>query len=178
MLDNDVSSDRQDRREREGYVAPSSASAFLKLSDQSVEPDHISKMYFRNFKPSKVKLATPLSAELMGILKTHGVKVSTPKMKLLSEAPTTSSTQKYLRSLREGNIEIFQQKLLELNFLSNVLVSGYTDRKRPLRPVEAMDMALKLCDQGLELSEASGSEVSQDDLLKLFKLGWQNRNKS
>jgi hypothetical protein len=184
MLESDVSGDRQERREQEGFVTPSSASAFLKLILQdslvsiieSNEQDHISKMYFRRFKPGKVKVQNPLSAELLEILQVHGLDISVPAMKLLGSTKAPSTTQKYLGILREENETLFQQKLTELNFISNVLLSGFTDRTRALRPVEAMELAIEVCDEGLNYGKINGLELDQSNLIKLFKVGWKIRS--
>lgn len=181
LLEDDVSYERQQRREGEGFVAPSSASAFLKLIEQTsldelleqTEQDHISKMYFRSYKPRKIHTSTNISPELMKILNTHGVKINRPENKILASGQNLSMTKKYLFELRHQNETLFQTKLSELNFLANVVVSGYGKRKENLRPVEAMDLAFQACDKGLQYVTQIRPEINTSDLLRLFKIGWK-----
>nr|WP_295903446.1 DUF6178 family protein [uncultured Bdellovibrio sp.] len=179
-LEEDVSSEREQRKEQEGYVGPSSAAAFLKLIDQtslehlmSQEADPISTMYFRSFKPGRVRPFTPLSPELAKLLRTHGVKTEAPVLKIQSSKKLPSTMRSYLYELRENNTELFKRKILELNFLANVLVSGYSpNQKQHLRPVEAMDLAMRVCDEGFGYVK----DLPREDLVKAFKIGWKRRN--
>ena len=181
MLEGDVSYEREQRREKEGFVAPSSAAAFLKLIAQtsledllkSEEQDHISKMYFRNYKPSKVRQPSSISPELLKILNVHGVNVTTSKAKLLGTGKAPSAMKKYFMELNAQDEIIFQQKLSELNFLANILVSGYSGNKKRLRPVEAMDMVFHVCDEGLQYAIQHNIKIDSSEILKLFKVGWK-----
>lgn len=180
MLDSDVNSDRQERREKDGYVSPSSAKAFLKLIDQSsaeailqeTEPDHIANMYFRGLRPGKIIQKAPLSKELQLLLESHGIRATTSSSSLrkLSSGIKTSQVQKDLQDLQITSPESFKKKLAELNFLANVLISGYSpdSGKKFLRPVEAMELAIQICDLGY---------IHSQDLLKAFKLGWKRYTK-
>ncbi|WP_415061656.1 DUF6178 family protein [Bdellovibrio sp.] len=183
-LEGDVSHKRLERREEEGYVASSSAAAFLKLIAQtpledlarSDEQDHISKMYFRNLKLGKVKKYKPLSSELLEILKAHGVRVEPPlKTKQLAGPQKKPGIHSYLSGLRDAHEELFQKKLSELNFLANVLITSRANGKKSLRPVEAMEMAIQICDEGLQVSRRLKADVPEIELIKLFKLGWKSR---
>lgn len=182
MLDSDVNSDRQERREKEGYVGPSAAKAFLKLIDQTkvedilaeTDLDHLTKMYFRGLRPSKVLQRAPLSSEMLQLLESHGI---TPQEELSSAKRLTSrrrvsSVQRHLQELQQSNPEMFKKNLGELNYLANVLISGYapSDKKKKfLRPIEAMELAMEICDLGFAQST---------DLIQAFKIGWKRHRGS
>lgn len=186
MLEGDVSDEREQRREKEGFVGPSSAVAFLKLAQQtpletileSSEQDHISKMYFRGFKPSRVRQTQPLSQELLKILNGHGLHQKAEESLLkLQSSKSSSQLRTYLRDLRTQDEELFKKKILELNFVANVLLSGHGPQNKYLRPVEAMELAIQVCDEALSYVAQQNISIEKSDILKLFKIGWKLRGK-
>lgn len=181
MLELDVTYDRQERRENEGYVGPSAAKAFLKLVEntseegllQETEQDHLTKMYFRGLKVGKIVQRSPLSSEMLLLLESHGIKINDnlSQTKRLTSDKRISMVQLHLQELQTSDPELFKKKLSDLNYLANVLVSGYNSEnkmKRFLRPLEAMELALEFCDLGFDRST---------DLIKAFKLGWKTKQK-
>lgn len=183
ILKDNVSYERQQKRETEGFVSASSAVAFLKGIQQTPlskilensEQDHISKMYFRNFKPARTRPAQALSPELQNLLSTHGVQAGTsPTLQLQAPESAASPIRSALAHLRETNRELFEQKILELNFLANVLLAGHSPSQKHLRPVEAMDLALKTCDQGFAYFQKNNLLQQPIDLILFFKIGWKN----
>lgn len=183
ILKDSLSYERQQKREKEGFVSASSAVAFLKLIEQTPlekvlensEQDHISKMYFRQFKPGKIRPAQPLSKELLLLLKAHGVQNEVASsLQLPSPNSRASSVRGALVKLREESRDLFEQKILELNFLANVLLAGHSPTKKHLRPVEAMELALKTCDRGAAYLQKNKTLWETLDLLQLFKIGWKN----
>jgi len=183
FLKEDLRDRREQRREQEGYVSPSAAVSFLKLIEQSSlqdllqasEADPVSKMYFRNFKPQKIRPAAPLSDELSQLLKTSGVRTESSPLQLNAPSGSVSETRASLASLREKDPELFSQKILELNFLANVLVSGYAPQgKRRLRPVEALEFVLKTCDHGRRVAVKAQQPIHPENLIKAFQAGWKD----
>lgn len=181
LLEDDASYEREQRRESEGFVSPANARAFLKLIVQtplqallnpSADEDPIAKMYFRRFKPQKVRRASSVSPELMSLLKTYGVTPeSAPKLMLQAPQEAEPGIRAYLAELQQNEEELFQRKLMELNFLANILLSGHSQQ---LRPVEAMNLAIEICDEGLKYVRVQKPGL-EEDLLALFKIGWKLR---
>jgi hypothetical protein len=73
-----------------------------------------------------------------------------------------------------------QRRLLELNYLANVLISGYAFEAfegRQLRPVEAGDLVLEVCRIGLaqlRAGDPAGAplDLARVSVVKAFRLGW------
>nr|AGS77292.1 hypothetical protein [Myxococcus fulvus] len=216
MLEADVAAEREDRREQEGYVAPSSATSFLNLARvtpteqlaASQARDHITQSYFRAVEaprragPKKDAQALPRGAP--------GQSAQSEKVVLflqqLREAEVleeprqnpllAAGEQQVVRAeplskhaiaaLRERNLTAYLERLKELSYLANVLMSGCSFGGRVFRPLEAADAAVAVCNLGLErfLQEDAGAAVSEmtveqaaellerQDLVKLFQVGW------
>jgi len=179
MLESDASADREERREQEGFVSPSSAKSFLRLIEQTPlekilegEEDHISKMYFRGFKGTPVKPLDAKNQELLGLL--HSQRVIREKApKLLSDGAAGLPIRRWLRELSETQPELHARQLLELNYLANIVLSGVSNGKTRFRPVEAMDEALKICNEGLVYLQQQKTSSASATLILLFKLGWK-----
>jgi hypothetical protein len=69
--------------------------------------------------------------------------------------------------------------LLELNYLTNVLVAGASNKGRPFRPAEAAETVMSVAGAGLaRLLEKGGSAadaVARHGVVKLFRIGWRLR---
>lgn len=182
-LKEDLRDRREQGREQEGFVSPSSAVSFLRLIEQTplpdllqaTEADPVSKMYFRTYQPQKIRPAAPLSHELSQLLKASGVQAEAIPLQLKSPEGPASGTRAFLASLREKAPDLFNQKILELNFLANVLVSGYAPPgKKRLRPVEALELVLRVCDHGQKVAAKNQIPLKPEDLLKAFQVGWKS----
>ncbi|KHD89607.1 MAG: hypothetical protein OM95_02450 [Bdellovibrio sp. ArHS] len=186
VITGDVTAKRSERREEQGFVTASTSTAFLKMIEQSTlaelqsekEQDHITKMYFRNLKPGKPQGVKTISPNLLQILKMHSLHAETSSTPLqLSSAKERSAIRNYLTELRTSNQELFQKKLGELNYLANILMTGYQHRKEPLRPIEAMDLAISVCDRGFQVAQSMQDDINEGELVKLFKIGWKKFKK-
>jgi len=198
MLESDASADREDRRAREGFIAPSSAAAFLRLareSDLSVivrstTPDPVTKAYFRDLGPTV--LATPAGRQkdinrsksdlkLLNLLKEAEVVKATPRTRLLSGKGKTDKTdtayKTYLTSLGTSDPESYEIRMEELAYLANVLMAGSSTKGRRYRQIEALEKAVEVCNTGLEYLLAGKDrkpEQSYDSsAVKLFMIGWK-----
>jgi hypothetical protein len=80
-----------------------------------------------------------------------------------------------LQHLRHHEEETFKSKILELNFVANVLLSGYGPQKKRMRPVEAMEMAIQVCDEAWVYAQEKNLSIEPGDILRLFKIGWKLR---
>ncbi len=104
MLESDVAFDREQRREREGFVAPSAAAAFLRLArvtpladllaDRAADP--LTKAHFRAA-PSVTSATSATSA-------TSGSRASGSALPTIARAAPTAKVQAFLRELRAAGV--------------------------------------------------------------------------
>ncbi|WP_437707225.1 DUF6178 family protein [Sorangium sp. So ce448] len=176
MLESDVAAEREERREQEGFVAPSAALSFLDLSRitpleeilKSRTYDAVTRAHFRSAAGTRSPAAPSRR----------------PKPGEDRDAPTAGSVQSFLEVLREADIlppateprllaagaqrggdllftsairevmardaALYGKRLMELSYLVNVLLSGCSHDGRALRPFEAVEAALCTCNLGLE----------------------------
>jgi hypothetical protein len=206
MLEVDAGAARDERRAAAGYVASSDAKSFLELAKRGLGPaterDPVTLAYFRELSASGKAAtlpppASPAAAGLMRLLAKAQVfdQLST-EGRWRSKALPSSSTalepdrgraaktktllDKVLSDLREHDPEAYAKRLEELVYLANVLVAGWAPQNRPLRPVEALEIAIAVCNQGLlsALAEqraapgAAAKLVTNTPLDLLFRKAW------
>jgi hypothetical protein len=170
MLEEDAAADREDRRARAGHISPSSARAFLKLPTADVqtvlaEPrDAITRAYFREYRAREEPAPERSTSWLEEVS-------DAPRPLLEGKSPEPETLLR--RTLAVLDEDTAAERLRELAYLSNVLLAG---AQRRLRPLEAANQALAICNLGLERAvQATGRSAS--DLLKqfgcekLFRLG-------
>jgi hypothetical protein len=178
-LESDVGAVREDRRAEQGFMAPSSAAAFLalartsKLDDllASDERDPISRAYFRQLgvptaDRNRARTATTGSppapsaqpspaADLLGLLRAAEVLPPTRTANLLTgvsvfdDQASTDLFTAALRQLAEEAPDIHASRMRELAYLANVLAAGCSLSRRSMRPVEAARAAVATCSLGL-----------------------------
>lgn len=182
-LEADVAGERADRRAREGFVAPSDARSFLALAKkESIEAtlqtrsrrDPVTRAYFRELDRSR-----PLARSDPGLApqpKRPG------RMHLLEGDPRSptpwrpSALQRALEALAVDP-ELYGERMEELAFLVNVLVSGAVHaEKRAYRPGEAASAVLFVVNAGLEhLRELTGESpnevVAKSGVVTPFRVG-------
>lgn len=179
MLEGDVRGERDDRRAAKGYVSAADARAFLELAKRgegpSGERDPITRAVFRELMrdaaptravaPSRTSEARNRRRhELIERLEAAQVieaSASRPLAGLLGSgaAPAGHSSgrvvlERTLAELAETQPELYAERLEELGYLANVLISGLGTRDRRLRPVDALEIALELT--GFELARTAG----------------------
>jgi hypothetical protein len=170
MLEEDAAADREDRRAQAGHLSAASARAFLKLPAVDVETvlaeprDAITRAYFREYRPAEEPAPERIASWFEEVS-------DAPRPLLEGDAPEPETLLR--RTLAVLDEEVAAKRVHELAFLSNVLLAG---SPRPLRPLDAANEALAICNLGLERAvEATGRSAS--DLLtqvgceKLFRLG-------
>jgi hypothetical protein len=209
LLESDAAAEREDRRTAAGFVTPSSAVSFLALArttplEQIVASqtrDPVTHAYFREVashdQPARSAAETkPVTEEaepskLLQMLHEAQV-VSEPRSPLLlsegagAQPATELPFKRALIALRERDVELCSQRMEELAYLANVLLSGASILGRAFRPFETVEAAMAVCNLGLELLLAraagksrAGAEIEQAaELLatesadKLFRVGW------
>lgn len=182
MLAEDAAAEREQRRAREGYVAPSSARAFLRLAVTAdvrsviAEParDPVTRAYFRELDPP-LRAPPPTTAMSVDLRSLLGAAVAQDAP--LLGAPSASRMRDALTRLAETDGKRHRERTEELAYLVNVVTVGCEiDGRRP-RPWEAAELVLATCDRGLDalLSvEASDPEalVARFGADALFRIGW------
>lgn len=199
-LESDVGADREDRRAEQGFIAPSSAVAFLalarttKLDDliAAEAQDPITRAYFRQLRTSpetKAKASTtqkkPLaqtSSPILDLLHEAEVLPNVPSAQLLEAQPTSKTDANAfmvaLRQLGDESPSVHANRMRELAYLANVLSAGCTLAGRSMRPVEAVPAAVAACNLALEhLVERDESRsplaiLATASADKLFAIAW------
>jgi hypothetical protein len=164
-LADDVAGAREHRREQLGFVAPSSALAFLRLAAQlseaevmqATEPDAITRAHFRATPArasAKLRAAssphdpdTALLAHLASI-ENDEQKESERLLPGGAREQASRAVADALRALQSSSPALYDERALELAYLANVLLSGHTIDARRMRPVEAFEAALAFAELG------------------------------
>ena len=173
MLEDDVVSQRNERREQQGFVDAQTAAAFLELAGRSSmgdlmsagEEDYITRRYFNAFQSTREDMAGKAPDERLQI-KSIVQKFPEACRRLMAEAMPAqkepallaysgdaeaagNKLQGALRIMATECGAVFDERMGELHFLANVLISGLQDNGRALRPVEAAEEVMELCQKGI-----------------------------
>jgi hypothetical protein len=171
----DAAASREDRREAEGYVTASQATAFLKLArapqaQDAAGVDAVTLGYFRELQARARKRGEPASPaprvlpvgdiepdvrEFLASVEEYAEPRS-PRALLppAGDDERLSRVRRHLLRLQEQDPAAYAGCTEELAYLANVLLSGCSFQSRRFRPVEAADAALAVCNLGL----ASGAD--------------------
>jgi len=174
MLETDLAADREARREKQGYVSPEAASAFLKLAQEtsaddilsSKEKDYLTKAYFSAYQPSNqatetespiIKLKKTLSEKFPDIYKefVEASIISKDPLRFLPDVTPTDSYTLFslaLQAIEESHPERFTLCIQDLGYLINVLIAGTGSKKnKRLQPAEAAQKVIHFCHTGLDI---------------------------
>ncbi|HYM23406.1 MAG TPA: DUF6178 family protein, partial [Vicinamibacterales bacterium] len=167
----DVAANRDERRERQGYLAAADARAFLRLArlSRGAGPNPIASAYFRSIEwtppPPDEELppdpADHATAVVMDVLQDAGV-VSPPRALLTGAADQPgrlARIQARMQSPRD--LEVF-------GFVANALMAGCSVQGRALTQRDASEAAAATCNLGLEHAQNTDA-----DLIELFEIGWR-----
>jgi hypothetical protein len=177
MLEGDVRAERDDRRAAKGYVSGPDARAFLELAKRGDGPDGerdpITRAYFRELvrdaAPKKAAASSRKNAaqvrrrrdlvERLEAAQVLDASASRPLAGLLGSGAASgrSMLERALGELADTKPELYAERLEELGYLANVLVSGLGTRDRRLRPVDALEIALELT--GFELARTADAHA-------------------
>ena len=166
----DLAADREVRRERQGYVAPAQAHAFLKggrdlrLGADRPAPSAIARAYFRTIESTltteadarheafqaliESSPAAPSTLEPSGVvevLRDAGVLGAQPRA-LLGAADQQTSRLPWI----EVHVASHPASAEELAYLANAIVAGCSIQGRAFTAQEAGDGAVAICNLGLE----------------------------
>lgn len=212
MLEGDTRATRDDRRSAEGYVTPADAKSFLGLARAGhaypLGRDPVTRAYFREVQPGTREASSQnsqpsresgnASADLAGLMRLIGSATGEPIVTgprlLVAAASQPSVAQEAARTLDSAlellaaeYPDVYALRIEELSYLANVLISGYAQGGRRLRPVEATEGALTICSLGLDwvLAELriSAREPRRDVAAaalcavpadRLFRIAWRH----
>ena len=197
----DVAFDREQRREKQGYVTPAQAQAFLQMSREPVGADRhsranpIATAYFRALdqRPARAQEVARLEAGTESILETVDESaaeavaavvdvlleagVIAPPRALLTGASGNEARldriHAHLQYVLERDPIAYAARNQELGFLTNTIASGATVLARPLSVQEASDAAHAVCNLGLEHWPAAEDLLATQELVGVFQAGWR-----
>ncbi len=147
----DVAYEREKRRESQGFVAPATARAFLKLCDMELDVED---------------LVTP--KKLLSKRETSLVGTDPGFSKDL--VPSAHTKFRHIQSVFEKYPKQSNLFMEQINYLANTLMSGWdwkseSDDRRPGR---ALELTLEICEEGLKDSSEEFSSFPRS-----FRLGWK-----
>ncbi|WP_375770869.1 DUF6178 family protein [Archangium gephyra] len=187
QLETDVSQAREERREREGFVSPTDAAAFLGLARSGrVGDDPITRGYTQGKREAAPSGKAAPTLPLLHLLQAAEVLTAQPPVALLGPGsgtgtPTSATAiRDALAWLQDEAPEAFSRCMGELGYLANVLVSGCSHSGRPLRALEAAQVAIATCNLGLEAHPEAradrswaGGILAREGLIPAFGQGWR-----
>ena len=178
MLAEDVSAERQERKEGRGFVTPTSAEVFLRQSRSTTLKkiiaakimDHGSRAYLKSAKAQAdaVGPQTVADSSQKGPSGSTDLKVRqfvrtlrdaevlpASDLKMLSYGGAGSwehhlPLAKAMRFFNQSDPDLYSQRLTELSYLSNVLIAGCGFKGRTFQPQEAAEAAFSICNLGSE----------------------------
>jgi hypothetical protein len=172
----DLALHREGRRQKQGYLPPAQARAFLQMSrklqlesDAMPPPNQIATAYFKGLGETKAGDPTSLDPLPAGSDTPSGpaAEAFSAVVDVLVEAgiltpPRALLSGSKLRETRLGLIQSLMQFLLdrdpasysrrneELTYLANSLMAGCSCQARPFTAQQASDAAIAVCNLGLE----------------------------
>ena len=188
----DLASDREGRREQQGYLTPAQAHAFLRGGrDLQLDADRppsnaIARAYFRAIESTSVP-DTETRRESVGALPESSCDPSSQsepdgvagfvevllEARVLTPAPRAllgAADPKISRlSWIEAHVASHPESGEELAYLANAIIAGCFIQGRPFTTREASDGAVAVCNLGLENWP---SHWSERDLITAFQVGW------
>jgi hypothetical protein len=177
----DLLAAREERRERQGFIAAAEARAFLAATAEG------RAALFRAHLRATVDHEPPtISDDAVATADGNGDEREADEDIELDDAaprgllrgspdgrPRLERLRTQLDAVREHDAAAFALRLRELAYLANVLVAACTVQGRPLTPTEATTAASSLCNLAIGRVALRGDRVLVDhDLLELFGMGW------
>ena len=176
----DLAVDREGRREKQGYVTPGQARAFLQMARQirlgDVAPppaNPIARAYFRSIDNTTMADVHEESGLLQGGSKALPVSEDTIKAvdavfdvlldaRILAQPPRAllggsgdqpvrfSRMQTHMQFVLDNDEIAYSTRSEELVYLANTLMAGCSIQARPFTAQESFDAAVAVCNLGLE----------------------------
>jgi hypothetical protein len=192
----DLASDRELRREQQGFLSPPQAAAFLQMSRQP-HPDRecmprgnpVAAAYFRSIEwnapppPAPEDSAPGIAGDIdvltvLAVLSDAGVLPQQPYALLTGateDAPRFAHLRRHLDWVRDHDHSAASLRSEELLFLANAIVAGSSVQARPFTVQEASDGAAAVCNLGLQNWPETPADdfLAGQDLVHVFQAGWR-----
>jgi hypothetical protein len=176
----DLAFEREGRREKQGYVPPAQARAFLQMSrevplgHETTPPGNpIARAYFRAIEwttatdandgssrlpaasgaPSAPDSSADGVAAVVDALRDAGILAQPPRALIggpEGAAPRFARLQAQMQFARDRDLAACSTRTEELAYLANTIVTGCSIQARPFTVQEASDAAAAVCNLGLE----------------------------
>jgi hypothetical protein len=176
----DVAFDREERREKQGYVTPAQARAFLQMSrelrlrsDTRPPANPIARAYFRAIdrttavdtlgEPDRVAAGSGTApaaedyaetvAAVVDVLREAGIVPQQPRALLngsQERAPRVGRVRMHMQFVFDRDAAAYSTRTEELGYLANTIMAGCSIQSRPFAEQEAADAAVAVCNLGLE----------------------------
>jgi hypothetical protein len=198
----DMAFGRELRREKQGFVTPAQARAFLQMSRQPHSGEHVpaentvAAAYFRAIEwnapapsPASEESAPEVEGDIdrldvlevldiLDVLTEAGVLEQRPQALLTGtteDAPRFAHLRRHLECVSGRNDAAGSLRSQELVFLANVIVAGCSVQARPLTAQEASDGAAAVCNLGLQNWPGTLADdfLVGHDLVHVFQAGWR-----
>ena len=162
----DLASEREARREKQGYVSPAQARAFLqggrqlRLDGDPPPPDPVARAFFR-----AIEIDPADSAPVVDILGDAGV-FTAPPLALLGSGDTQAPPLAWI----DGHLQSHPASMDELAYLANALIAGGVVQGRAFAPKEASAAAMAISNLGLENWP---HKWPSRDVVTAFHVGWR-----
>jgi Family of unknown function (DUF6178) len=181
----DLAFDREQRREKSGYVTPAQARAFLKMARQvqlghktMPPPNPIATASFRAVewtKPADEGAAAQgvETHALIDSLREAGVLPQQPRALLngpQGAAPRLASIYAHMASVNDRDPAAYSTMTEELAYLANAMVAGCSIQARPFTEREASEAVVAVCNLGLE--NWPRHWPADHGLVSVFQVGW------
>ncbi|MBN2803127.1 MAG: hypothetical protein JXR91_08530 [Deltaproteobacteria bacterium] len=186
-LADDVEAERDERRGKLGYVEPRNAKAFLELSklplpinDESkpVTRDYITESHFRSLNRQSLSGASVAKDKISSQkeeIPLLPVDADSKFQIFLTDAKnqteycnTFSAFIEGLHDLKIVEPTLFDRRMEELAYLSNVLLAGATYKNKKLRPADATEAAVSTVAFGVEIEFNSKEEINSNDVIDIL----------
>jgi hypothetical protein len=196
----DMTADRDERREQQGYATPAQARAFLQMARQGrvdAGDDPIARAYFRAIEAITDRPSTrvesrdasintrsgqapdPIApAEVVEMLVDAGLLPQPPQALLTGSHDASPDRLAKMRSQMQHVFErdpvIYSTRSAEIAFLANTLAAGCTIQSRAFAPHEASEAAIAVCNLALDrMRDLPHDHLLRHDLIGVFQIGWQ-----
>ena len=190
----DLAFDRELRREKQGFVTPAVARAFLQMSrgpqwdrDGGPSRNPIPAAYFRSIDADRApesSIADDAGSEatavlnVLNVLGEAGVLPPRPSGLLtgvVEDSPRLARMRTCLDFARDHDHAVYLHRSQELAFLANVIVAGSSIQARAFTVQEAFDGAAAVCNLGLENWPTAVPDdfLIEHDVVRVFQAGWK-----
>ena len=181
----DLAFNREQRRDKQGYVTPPQARAFLQMSrrfrhehDPAAPANPVARAYFQALEAAAPPDETAGAVgDVITVLLEAGVLPPPPRALLegaQGESSRLSRIQACMQSARDDDPAAYLIRSQELAYLANTIVAGCSIQARPFSLQEATEAAVAVCNLGLENwpTPPPDTFLVEHGLVNVFQAGW------